>query len=125
MNLVVEEAGAQKNHVTKYEIMFGRVVDGTLMNRMLAGFAVQFEGDNHYVIRFSMFPNIPFYLSKNRDSQTQYTVFAKVVRDQNSSAIRFQNPVGSGRLYPDLKSHLELRFPLLNATVFMNLFPRS
>lgn len=110
--------------MTKYEIVIGKLMDGTLVNPMLTGFAVQFEGDSHYVIRFTMFPNIPYYLCKNRDSQTHYTAFAKVVKDPYTNEIRFQNPVGSGKLLADLKSHLEIRFPLLGTSVFMNLFPR-
>lgn len=111
--------------MTKYEIVTGRVLDGTIVNPLLAGFAVQFENETHYVIRFTMFPNNPYYLCKNRDSQTHYTVFAKLVKDPITNRVRYQNPVGSGRLFPDLKSHLELWFPLLGNSVFMNLYSRS
>ena len=113
---------SQTSEMTKYEIALGRVLNGTLNNPMLAGFAVQFAGEQHYVLRFTMFPNIPYYLCKNRDSQTQYTAFAKIVRDPNSSAVRFQNPIGSGKLQPDLKSHLENRFPLVNSDVVWSTF---
>lgn len=110
---------------SKHEIVIGRAIDGLIVNPLLAGFAVQFEGENHYVIRFSMFPNNPFYLCKNRDSQSNYTVFAKMLKDATTGLARFQNPVGSGRLLAGLKSHLEIRFPLFGTSVFMSLFPRS
>ena len=115
----------QKRPVAKYEVVMGRVIEGTVVDPMLVGFAVQFEDESHYVIRFTMFPNNPYYLSKNRDSQTHYTAFAKQIKEPITNAIRFQNPVGSGRLPNDLKSHLEIYFPLLGTSVFMNLFPRS
>ncbi len=123
--MIIEPITDQKPNMTKYEIVIGRVTDGALVNPLLAGFAVQYEGEAHYVIRFTMFPNNPYYLSKNRDSQTHYTAFAKVVKDPTTNAIRFQNPIGSGKLPPDLKSNLEIWFPLLGTSVFMNLFPRS
>ncbi len=121
----VEQSRDQREKMTKYEIVMGKLIEGTLVNPLLAGFAVQFEGESHYVIRFSMFPNNPYYLCKNRDSQTHYTAYAKVVKDPVSNGVRYQNPVASGKLLPELKSHLEIRFPLLGTSVFMNLFPRS
>jgi hypothetical protein len=48
-----------------------------------------------------------------------------MVKDPESGAIRFQNPIGSGKLLSDTKSHLEIRFPLLGTSVFMNLYSRS
>ena len=109
----------------KYELVVAKLADGELKNPMLAGFAVQFEGEAHYTVRLTMFPNSPYYLSKNRDSQTNYTIFAKLVKDPATGAVRFQNPIGSGKLLSDSKAHLEIRFPLLGTSVFMNLFPRS
>ena len=106
----------------KYELVVAKLIDGELKNPMLAGFAVQFEGEAHYVVRLTMFPSVPYYLSKNRDSQECYTIFAKVVKDPTSGALRFQNPIGSGKLLANAKSHLEIRFPLLGASVFMNLY---
>jgi hypothetical protein len=113
----------QKQEITKFEMVLAKLIDGKLTQSMLAGFAVQFEGDSHYVIRLTMFPNNPYYLCKNKGSQDGYTVFAKVVKDPDTNAIRFQNPVGSGRLLPETKSHLEIRFPLIGTSVFMNLYP--
>ncbi len=111
--------------LSKYQVFAGKMIAGKLVQPLLAGFAVQFEGDHHYVIRFSMFPNIPYYLCKNYESQTNYTAFAKCIKDQETGKLRFQNPVGSGKLLDELKSHLEIRFPLLGTSVFMDLFPRS
>jgi hypothetical protein len=115
----------QINAVTKFEVVLAKLGSNGLTQPMLAGFAVQFEGESHYVIRLTMFPNNPYYLSKNKGSQDGYTVFAKVLKDPETSAIRFQNPVGSGRLLEETKSHLEIRFPLIGTSVFMNLYPVS
>jgi len=114
-----------KTEEAKYEVVIAKAINKVLIHPMLVGFAVQFAGESHYVIRFLMFPSNPYFLIKNRDSQTDYTVFAKLVKEPAGGPIRFQNPVGSGRLLSDLKSHLEIRFPLLGTHVFMNLFPRS
>ena len=124
-NLNLLQESAPTVPVAKYELFTGRVSNGMLLHPLLAGFAVHFPNESHYVIRLTMFPNIPYYLCKNRDSQTQYTVFAKTFKETETNKVRFQNPIGSGKLFPDLKSHLEIRFPLLGASVFMNLFPKS
>ena len=112
----------------KYELVVAELSHGEngpeLKNPLLAGFAVQFEGDSHYVVRLSMFPGIPYYLSKNRSSQTQFTLFGKLVKDPETYAIHFQNPIGSGKLINETKSHIEIRLPLLGTSVFMNLFSR-
>jgi hypothetical protein len=39
--------------------------------------------------------------------------------------VRFQNPVGSGRLSEEEKDYLEIRFPLLAGHLFMSLFPKN
>ena len=110
---------------TKLELVTAERSGGALMRQLLAGFAVQFEGESHYVVRLTMFPSNPYYLCKNRDSHDNYTVFAKMVADESTGAIRFQNPVGSGKLLPEMKSYLEIRFPLLGTSDFMNLYPRT
>ncbi len=111
--------------VAKYELVTGVLIGDSLVKPLLAGFAVQFADENHYVIRLAMFPNNPYYLCKNRDSQSEYTAFGKIVKDGAAHKSRFQNPIGSGKLLTQLKSHLEIRFPLLNCSVFMNLYPRQ
>ncbi|MEO5969288.1 MAG: hypothetical protein ABIQ95_05125 [Bdellovibrionia bacterium] len=40
-----------KPEEAKYEVVMAKVVSNTLVHPMLVGFAVQFEGENHYVIR--------------------------------------------------------------------------
>lgn len=125
----VEANDLQKNSartpISKYEIVSGTLVAGTLIRPLLAGFAVQFPDENHYVVRLTMFPNNPYYLCKNHESLTEYTVFAKMIKDSITHKTRFQNPIASGKLLAHFKSHLEIHFPLLNTSVFMNLFPRQ
>ncbi len=113
----------------KYELVTAKLVTGPngffLKNPQLAGFAVQFVGEEHYVVRLNMFPSQAYYLTKNRDSQSNYTLFSKVLRDREAGVVRFQNPVGSGKLSQETKAHLEIRFPLLGTSVFMNLYANS
>jgi hypothetical protein len=105
---------------TVYQIVTGQRVGNHIQHPLIAGYAFHHEGANHYEMRLMMFPGVTYYLSKNRDSLTNYTIFSKCIRDNAGS--RFQNPVGSGRLDDNLRSHLEIRFPLLGSKVFMDLF---
>ena len=115
----------QKQLNTKYELVTGKAVsNGELINPMLAGYAYNYEGESHYVLRLSMFPKSFYYLIKNKDSATSYTVFSRRLVDPGDpTKIWFQNPVGSGQVTEELKSHLELRFPLIGVPIFMSLFP--
>jgi hypothetical protein len=106
---------------TKHEIVLGRKQEGTLVNQLAAGQAFLNEGDNFYTVKLMMFPGQTYYMVKNRDSQERYTVYAKLLK--NEDAVKFQNPVGSGRLSVELPSYLELYFPVLRAQMFMCLFP--
>ncbi len=109
------------NSASKYDIFLGNVVDGALLDKKIAGFALLFEGNRYYVMRLMMFPHTWYFLSKNKDSQTHYTVFAKCLRSKDT--VRFQDPVGLAILSDDLKTHLEVYFPILDTTVYMSLFP--
>jgi hypothetical protein len=110
-------------NLTKYNIYIGEKREGFLLNQKIAGFSLLFEGNNYYVMRLMMLPHTWYYLMKNRDSQANYTVYAKCIRGPDGDVIKFQDPVGSAELIDDLKTHLELKFPLFATSVFMNLFP--
>jgi hypothetical protein len=126
MNEVENESVTVKTPPTQYHLVIGKVVDGELVNPARAGSALSYEGESHYVLKLSMFPYQKYYLVKNKDSTTQYTVFSRRVVDAAArEGARFQNPVGSGRLSPEIKSYMEIRFPLLFGSIFMNLFPSN
>jgi len=105
---------------TIYEILSGVKIGAELKHALLAGHATIEEGKEYYEVRLMLFPGITYYMTKNKDSMTQYTVFAK--RIQNSEGkCKFQNPVGMGELRD---SYIEIRFPLIRADLYMNLFPK-
>jgi hypothetical protein len=106
---------------TKHEIVIGRKQNGELTNALATGQAFLREGDNYYTVKLMMFPGQTYYLVKNKDSHDRYTVFAKQVKTEDT--MKFQNPVGSGRLSLELSSHLEIYFPVIRSQMFMCLFP--
>ena len=114
-----------KVKATRFDIVVGKVENGAVVKAVHAGTALSYLGEQHYVIRLSMFPRHFYYLCKNQDSQTQYTVFARRVLDPETGIVLLQKPVGLGRLGPEIKTHLEISFPLLGTSVFMSLFPQE
>lgn len=109
---------------TIYEISTGTMVDNKLTQAYIAGHAVHEEGNNFYLVRLMMFPGMRYYLCKNYGKTDQYTLYTKQIRNEKG-LVRFQNPVGFGRLQPVSKTHLEIYLPLLRAQVFMSLFPKT
>jgi len=105
---------------TKFEISTGKKVDGRLLYSKAQGYALQFEGSPYFVVRLWIFEK-ELYLVRTRDDEMRYTVFAKKV--QEGEQVRFQSPVGKGRITEELKSHLEIYLELLSKPIFMNLFP--
>lgn len=114
-----------KTQATRFDIVTGKIENGTIFKPMHAGVALSYPGEAHYVLRLSMFPRCFYYLNKNQDSASQYTVYSRRVVDKNTGAVLFQKPVGQGRLAPEIKTHLEIKFPLLGTSVFMSLFPQE
>ena len=95
---------------------------GTLHDSVIAGHAIHYAGDDHYLLKLMMIPNVSYFLAKNPGSQATYTVFTKCLR--LGERLRFQNPVGFARLTDDLKTHMEIELPLFKTSVFMSLFPK-
>jgi len=106
---------------TQHEIVIGRKENGELTNQLTTGAAFLNDGESYYAIRLMMFPNQSYYLTKNYESSNRYTVFAKLIKTEDG--IKFQNPVGSGRLSVELSAYLEIYFPVLRTQMFMCLFP--
>lgn len=102
---------------TKHELVLGWKHHGELTNQLAAGHAFLREGDSYYSLKLMIFPGQTYYLTKNKDSYDRYTIFAKQVHTANG--MKFQNPVGSGRLTDDLSSHMELYFPVIHSRMFM------
>jgi hypothetical protein len=93
---------------------------GELDRAFRAGEAFLHEGDDYYVLKLAAFP-FAYYLRKNKNADTNYTVFAR--RRETPDGVRLQDPVGKASLVEDLKSHLEIQIPILRLNLFMNLYP--
>ncbi len=110
-------------NATRYDLVIGRRTGKQLVNTLATGQCFMNEGDGFYTLKLMMFPGQTYYLVKNRNSTDRYTIFAKLYREDNS--VRFQNPVGSGRLVEDLATHMELYFPVLRSEMYMCLYPSA
>ena len=105
-----------------FQVFMGEKTQGDLSSLAIAGHGIHYEGDDHYLLKLMMIPNVSYFLAKNPSAQVAYTVYTKCFRE--NGRLRFQNPVGYARLKQDLKNYMEIEFPLLRASVFMSLFPK-
>lgn len=105
----------------KHEIFAGFKKEGSIEAKLLVGAAFKDNGTTYYKIRLMMFPGYTYYLVKNRDSADRYTVYSRSKTENNH--MKFMNPVGSAVLDSKLQSYLEVKFPLLRASMFMSLYP--
>ena len=108
---------------TKHQIYVGKREGNEVLEQLEVGQAYLREGENYYTVKLMIFPGQTYFLVKNRDSHDRYTMYAKVVR--NEGQVKFQNPVGSGRLYPELTEYLQLYVPLFRTRMFMSLYPAA
>lgn len=108
---------------TRYEICRGREVEGKLVDLKTAGYAYLNEGCEFYVVKLFFLPRNTYFLSKNRNTPSGYTIFAKTF--ESGTHRHFQNPVGSGRLLESVKTHLAIQFPDLASQMYMSLFPKE
>lgn len=104
-----------------YHLVTGRTTNGAVDHALKAGRAYFIPDDGFYLLRLAMFPGQSYFLKKNSGSQTHYTVYADYVRE--ADGFRFRDPVGCARLMGNIKTHLEIRFPLLARPLYMDLFP--
>lgn len=109
------------NQSDKHEIFAGFKKEGSIDAKLLVGAAFKDNGTTYYKIRLMMFPGYTYYLVKNRDSADRYTVYSRSKSENNQT--KFLNPVGSATLDSKLQSYLEIKFPLLRASMFMSLYP--
>lgn len=105
----------------RFDLAIGRIEQGNLQAPKHAGVAIRTADDSYFSLRLSMFPNVIYYLNKNAAQNGTYTVFSRLIK--GTECTKFQNPVGFARLRPDLRTHMEIRFNLLERPLFMSLFP--
>lgn len=106
----------------RFHIYTGFREGNKIKNELQAGESYYIGGDKpHYIIKMWSFPKEVFYLSPNKDSDEDYTLFAKKIGDERNPT--FRRPVGFGFVSTDLKQHLEIQFTFPRQRVFMSLFP--
>jgi hypothetical protein len=105
-----------------FQVFMGEKTQGELCSSTIAGHGIHYDGDDHYLLKLMMIPNVSYFLVKNPSAQVAYTVYTKCFRENNR--LRFQNPVGFAKLKQDLKNYMEIELPLFKTSVFMSLFPK-
>ena len=106
----------------KFEIVTGKQVDLTVQKEKHAGVSFYKAEDGLYKIHLNVFPNVTYFMQKNRNNDL-FTIFSKRVK--NGNEVKLLHPVGQGKILNNLKTHMQLQFEVLNATVFMSLFPKG
>lgn len=106
--------------MNKFEIVSGKNFAGQIHNSKYAGTALYQVAEDYYKLRLNIFPNITYFVKKNKDKLT-YTIFSKIVK--TDEGVKFVNPVGMARIKEDLKTYIAIKFELLNASLYMSLFP--
>lgn len=109
-----------KKLLAKHQVICATKNGADLEDPYRAGEAFLHEGDDYYVLKIAAFP-FAYYLRKNKNAEANYTIFAR--RREAPTGARLQDPVGRANLIDDLKSHLEIKIPILNLNLFMNLYP--
>lgn len=106
---------------SKHNLFTGQKNAGDVEHKLAAGAAYCAEETRVYRLKFMMFPGRTYYMVKNQGSPDHYTVYAKKFEEKNQ--MKLLNPVGHGVLDTSLQSYLEIKFPILGTSVFMNLYP--
>ena len=106
--------------MNKFEIVSGKLFEGKVHNTKYAGVAYYKDEKEYYKMHLNILPNITYFLKRNRDDSS-YTIFSKMVN--TNDGVKFNNPVGHAKILNNLKTHMSIRFDVLNILLFMSLFP--
>jgi hypothetical protein len=105
-----------------FQLFIGEKTQTELNEPTIAGHGFHYEGDEHYLLKLMMIPNVSYFLVKNPSAQVAYTVYTKCFYENGRQ--RFQNPVGFAKLKQELKHFMEIELPLFKTSVFMSLYPK-
>ncbi|MCX6117358.1 MAG: hypothetical protein NT027_07450 [Proteobacteria bacterium] len=117
--LTLQQTARQVCHApsTKHEVVVFKPTDGDPKQKVWAGEAFYDPSEDYFQLQLAIFP-FPYFLTKNKESATTYTVWAQKVKD--SSPVRFRRPVGRGNVTAtkdsdgkQLSNYLEIDIPLL------------
>lgn len=102
---------------TKHEVVTFGKSDSGHVQKQWAGEAFYYPDDDFFQLQLAIFP-FPYFLTRNKDSASQYTVWAQKARDSNPA--RFRRPVGKGAVSTTMDStgkplsnYVEIDIPLL------------
>jgi hypothetical protein len=109
--------------LNRYHLFTALKLEGKIVNSLQAGEAYEIDSPDkpYYLVKLWAFPQNLYYLCRNRDSQSKFTLFSKLMGEYESPT--FRRPVGSGELHADLKTHLEIQFTFPRQRIFMSLYP--
>lgn len=104
----------------KHDVFVGQIEGGRLNESFHIGFALKYDGEDHYIVKLWPIPGATYYLAKSRDGD-KYTVFTK--RVDGEYGLKFQNPIGFAVMKPELKEYMEIFLRLPRQRVYMSLYP--
>lgn len=108
-----------QNQALKFEVVTAKKVSEKLADQTSAGYSLLIDGNNYYLLKLFLFEKY-FFIVKNQSQQKQdYTVYSSKYPNEP----KFLNPVGTARLRPEMKDHLEIQIPLIGSSLFMSLYP--
>ncbi len=107
-----------QNQALKFEVITAKKVTDKLVDPTAAGYSLLIDGNQYYLLKLFLFEKY-FFIVKNQSGQQDYTVYSSKFPNE----AKFLNPVGSARLRPELKGHLEIHIPLIGPSLFMSLYP--
>jgi hypothetical protein len=104
-----------------FPIVTGSRTADQVLTQVNVGWSILYPGQNYYVVKLQMFPRNTYFMVKNSKRPMEYFVFAK--RKTDSATPRFQSLVGVAHLDENLKTHMELEFPLIPIKLYIRLQP--
>jgi hypothetical protein len=106
-----------------FPIVTGSRVSDEVQTGVNVGWSILYPDQDYYVLKLQMFPRNTYFMVKNLKRPMEYFVFSKRKTEAGSS--RFQSIVGVAYLDENLKTHMELEFPLIPTKLFIRLQPKE
>ena len=115
----IKIGGVLNYKASKFSLVTGeRNNSNQIKHQQNVGYTLKIEGNDYYLVKIFFFDKY-FFLVKDDSNAITYTIYSR--HDENKNI--FKHPVGRARIDKNLKSYIELYFPVLNQIFYMNLFP--
>lgn len=109
------------NKADKFSLVTGERTNlNQIKHQQKVGYTLKVENNDYYLVKLFFFDKY-FFLVKDETNSISYTIFSKHDMDRK----KFKFPIGRARIDKNLKSYIELYFPVLNQVFYMNLFPEN